>query len=66
MTTATMLASLAVGVLACLAAWRLVTPLSLIVYLAVGGRRTASGTVIWCLRQERLALAARRAGRRQL
>ncbi len=124
----TTIMSLTVAVLAGLAARRLVTPLSLAVYWACGGRRTASGTVgrwlalsagvlapiglipliwwvlltdpatwtapqpyhivlmmvslglslgyfrdrrrpgtvMWCLRQEGLALAARRAGRRQL
>lgn len=41
----TTILSLTVAVLAGLAARRLVTPLSLAVYWACGGRRTASGTV---------------------
>lgn len=40
----TTIMSLAVAALAGLAAWRLVTPLSLAVFWACGGRRTASGT----------------------
>jgi len=41
----TTILSLAVAVPAGLAAWRLVTPLSLAVFWVCGGRRTASGTV---------------------